>query len=122
MSPFDEIADDEFGCWVDSNATVNWDTEFCTPVTDQGSCGSCWAQAAGDVATYHHYMATGSFLEVSRQQLVDCDNVSSGCSGGMEMYAFNYIASNGAAEHRDYSYTATDQNCSTSSHSTTDIL
>jgi len=40
----------------------------------------------------------------------------------MEMYAFNYIASAGAAEHRDYSYSATDQNCATSSHSTTDIL
>jgi hypothetical protein len=56
------------------------------PVKDQGSCGSCYAFASADLVAAAHYRVKGAVLELSKQQIVDCDASNSGCRGGWYVY------------------------------------
>ena len=60
-------------------------------VKDQGSCGSCWA--FGTVSNLEGLYAKekGVIKTFSEQMLVDCDNLDSGCNGGLEEYAYTWI-------------------------------
>merc|ERR550539_1524119 len=49
------------------------------------------------------------------QQLVDCDKVDAGCSGGLMDNGFNFLKSNGACTEDSYLYKATDGSCKQSS-------
>ncbi|KAI5418008.1 hypothetical protein KIW84_042589 [Lathyrus oleraceus] len=53
------------------------------PIKNQGNCGSCWAFSAIAAAEAINKIVTGSFVNLSVQELVDCDrtNFNKGCSG-----------------------------------------
>lgn len=86
----------------DAPASVDWRTSAMVgPVKNQGSCGSCWAfstiaSAEGQVAN-----ATGKYVSLSEQNLVDCvkdegvpydpTTCCSGCGGGLMDNAFQYV-------------------------------
>lgn len=65
---------------------------------DQGYyCGSCWAFASmgGKESVYLRYQ--GLSLDLSEQQLIDCDSPPNyGCDGGFEQYALDYAVANGS--------------------------
>jgi len=64
-------------------ASVDWRTKGAVnPVKNQGQCGSCWAFSATAVTEGHHFIQTGQLLNLSEQQVVDCDKTSYGCNGG----------------------------------------
>jgi KDEL-tailed cysteine endopeptidase len=94
-------------------ATLNWaSNEKVTEVKDQGGCGSCWAFAAVSAlesAILIHTKPSGvtrGNLDLSEQELVDCDGQSSGCGGGFTMKVAKYIKENGLSKDSDYPYTA----------------
>jgi len=96
--------------------TWNWgDMGAVTPVKDQGQCGSCWAFSAVENVESVWILAgkgTNSTVQLSEQQVVDCDSSDAGCNGGDTPTAFEYIISAGGIESEDdYPYTAYDQNC-----------
>ena len=80
-------------------------------VRNQGSCGSCWAFSA--VATYEKFwfLKTGQRLDLSQQQLVDCDTTDNGCNGGLSWNALGYINGKGLALASAYPYTASKGAC-----------
>merc|ERR1711963_742597 len=87
---------------------VDWREEgYVTPVADQGNCGSCWAFGSNGALEGAIKKKTGELVNLSEQNLVDCDSKSSGCNGGLEIWAWDYIIKNGGINlEEDYPYEA----------------
>lgn len=83
-----------------------------TPVKDQKNCGSCWAFSATGAIEGASFLATGSLVSLSEEELVDCSRGGNrGCSGGEPINAFDWIAKNGICSERSYPYTAYQDEC-----------
>jgi len=92
---------------------VDWrDSGYVSDVKDQGQCGSCWAFGAIASLEAAHYEKNGALVQMSEQQLVDCDTRNSGCNGGWYDTAWKYIQGEGGVETtRDYPYAGRDNTC-----------
>ncbi|KAG9441908.1 hypothetical protein H6P81_017762 [Aristolochia fimbriata] len=92
-----------------------------TGVKFQGTCGSCWAFSTTGVIEGAHFISTGKLLNLSEQQLVDCDNTcdeeekdacNKGCDGGLMTNAYKYVMeAGGLEEESSYPYTASRGAC-----------
>jgi C1A family cysteine protease len=70
-------------------AAVDWRTKNAvSPVKNQGHCGGCWAFGVIGSVEGAFAIATGSLRSLSEQQLLDCDTIQLGCSGGNPNLAF----------------------------------
>ncbi|XP_026753470.2 uncharacterized protein LOC113513681 [Galleria mellonella] len=82
-----------------------------TRVKSQGGCGSCWAfSAIGNVESVYAIKHKKQ-IELSEQQLVDCDQTNKGCDGGIMSRAIQYLEKAGAMLERDYQYVGKQQRC-----------
>ncbi|KAL8052059.1 hypothetical protein ABFX02_06G188900 [Erythranthe guttata] len=87
----------------------------------QGTCGSCWAFSTTGAIEGANFIATGKLLNLSEQQLVDCDHAcdatekkacDDGCSGGLMTNAYKYLIEAGGIEEEDaYPYTGKRGEC-----------
>lgn len=92
-----------------------------TDVKMQGTCGSCWAFSTTGVIEGANFIATGKLLNLSEQQLVDCDHAcdakeekacDDGCGGGLMTNAYKYlIEAGGIEEENTYPYTGKKGKC-----------
>jgi len=90
--------------WVSKGAT--------TPVYNQGQCGSCWAFSTTESIESMCFLSGKALIELSMQQIVDCDTSDDGCNGGDPPTAYAYVISAGGLESlADYPYTAEDGYC-----------
>ncbi|XP_061377341.1 uncharacterized protein LOC133319187 [Danaus plexippus] len=80
-------------------------------VKNQRHCGSCWAFSAAANVESIHAIKTGKLIDVSEQQLLDCDKNDSGCSGGLPWNAMRYFVANGAMSLKSYPYVAKEGKC-----------
>lgn len=81
-----------------------------SPVKYQGSCGSCWAFSANGAIEAHHAIKYNEILDLSEQQLVDCDEGygDKGCEGGYMTNTYSYIKDYGVTLTKHYPYESTD--------------
>jgi histolysain len=82
-------------------------------VRDQAQCGSCWAFSILQAMEGHmiHAGVADAKIDLSEQQLVDCDTLANGCAGGQLDITYYYIQRNGVMDEKDYPYKAVDQVC-----------
>ncbi len=89
-------------------------TGYCTPVKDQGKCGSCWAFATIGNLEAAILKKTGVTFDLSEQHLVSCNPWGWGCDGGSFAYDMLIPSMNdypGAMLESCFPYTATDARC-----------
>jgi len=83
-----------------------------TPVYNQGSCGSCWAFSTTENIESMWAIAGHGLTNLAMQQLVDCDTVSHGCSGGNPPDAFQYVINQGGIDSlKSYPYIGANEVC-----------
>lgn len=99
------------------NDSVDW--RGTSPTKDQGQCGSCWAFSASGAIEAFYKVKKGSALNLSPQQLVDCERTySQGCNGGYPDKAISWAAKNGITSESAYPYKGVQSTCKTSTGST----
>jgi len=95
--------------WVAKGAT--------TPVKNQLQCGSCWTFSATETIESAN-LIKGKISRstwLAPQEIVDCDQGGSGCSGGWPSQAMNWIISQGGQDtESSYPYTGEDGTCASS--------
>ncbi|MCY1720406.1 PKD domain-containing protein [Prolixibacteraceae bacterium Z1-6] len=93
--------------WRDRHGK-NW----ITSVTDQSTCGSCWAFAATGAteAMTNLYYNQQLNLDLSEQDLVSCSGAGD-CVSGYPAYALDYIQNNGIVDEATFPYSASDLSC-----------
>jgi len=104
---------------ADAADSVDWVAKGAvTPVKNQGTCGSCWSFSTTGGLEGAYYLKNGKMPSkkgFSEQQLVSCDNVDSGCNGGLMDNAFKWIMKNGGlCTEEDYPYQGTAGSCKSS--------
>jgi len=95
--------------WVAKGAT--------TPVKNQLQCGSCWTFSATETIESANIIAgkisTSKWL--APQEIVDCDEGGSGCSGGWPSQAMSWAKQQGGLDtESSYPYTGQDGTCASS--------
>jgi len=81
----------------------------CTPVRDQGQCGSCWAFGTLGPVEQNILIKDGASKDLSEQWLLSCNTDGYDCGGGW--WVHRYFVSPGAVYESDFPYTATDAPC-----------
>lgn len=88
----------------------------CTPIKNQGSCGSCWAFGTIAPLECNILIKTGVEVDLSEQWLVSCNRDGWGCQGGW--WAHDYLewktdpcGGTGAVLEEDFPYVATNAPC-----------
>ncbi len=71
---------------------------YCTPIRNQGGCGSCWAFALIGSVESNILIKDLTATDLSEQWLVSCCGLG-GCSGEWPGYAANFLLSDG--QHHD---------------------
>jgi len=80
---------------ADAPESLDWrDKKVVNDVKDQGQCGSCWAFSTVGSVESRWALKTGNLLNLSEQQIVDCDTTDYGCNGGWMDNAFTYLVDN----------------------------
>ncbi|AOT85582.1 v-cath [Cyclophragma undans nucleopolyhedrovirus] len=90
--------------WRDQNKVTN--------VKNQGACGACWAFATLASLETQYALKFNRLVNLSEQQLIDCDYVDLGCMGGLLHTAYEQMMTMGGVQlEQDYPYAAADRQC-----------
>ena len=77
------------------NIRVNWNnTEYLSPVKNQGQCGSCYAFSTTNVLETFMRINNYNVDRLSEQQIVDCSPNDYGCEGGFMHTSLDFIINN----------------------------
>ncbi|XP_075831070.1 cathepsin W isoform X1 [Microtus pennsylvanicus] len=80
-------------------------TNIISSIKNQESCRCCWAMAAADNIEALWRIKHNQLVEVSVQELLDCDRCGNGCQGGFVWDAYVTVLNNsGLASKKDYPF------------------
>jgi cysteine peptidase B len=93
-----------------SDSPIDWcdsSHNLCTPVKDQGDCGSCWAFSATQTIESANAAAGNGLNVLAPEQIVDCDSSDNACGGGDPRSGMQYVqGAPGQEAESNYPYTA----------------
>ncbi|XP_055987544.1 cathepsin W [Sorex fumeus] len=129
VTPFSDLTEEEFGQLyglrraaagppkINAKAVVeewgapvppscNWTkADVISPIRNQGQCKCCWAMAAADNIEALWAIGQQYKVNVSVQELIDCDRCGKGHEGGFVWDAFFTVLNNsGLASEQDYPF------------------
>ncbi|XP_045873395.1 cathepsin W [Meles meles] len=131
MTPFSDLTEEEFeqlhghqkitpgetpgvGRKVGSEVVVDSVSPSCdwrklkgvkSPIKQQGNCNCCWAMAAAGNIEALWSIRYNRSVQVSVQELLDCNRCGDGCKGGFVWDAFVTVLNNsGLASEKDYPF------------------
>lgn len=84
---------------------IDW-TPYTGPMFNQKSCGDCYNFSMMASIESNYSIKTGKFVELSKQQVVDCNPLTNGCKGSFPLYVAAYHASVGSVTEQEYPYVA----------------
>ncbi len=116
------------GWWIDAHfdpcspkkglpPSFDWrDYDGCTPVKNQGGCGSCWAFATVGPLECNIKIRDGITVDLSEQWLVSCNRDGWGCGGGWWAHDYHQwktdaCGGTGAVLEAYFPYQASDLPC-----------
>jgi len=83
----------------EGSSSIDWcDVGHCTPVKDQGQCGSCWAFGGVECLESAFSIDFGELYDLSTMQVTACDPFDGGCAGGNAINSWAYANSVGGIE------------------------
>lgn len=107
--------------WTPGNASESrnlrdsaWDWRWdpcLQPIKDQQTCGSCWTFSAIAPLEFFTCKKTGQPINLSEQQLIDCDTSDGGCNGGNQLLAYQYLQQQGSEYTNYYPYKSAQGSC-----------
>jgi len=72
--------------------SIDWrNIGIVSAVENEEQCGSCWAFAAVGVIESRYALKIGKLINLSVQELIDCENLDNGCEGGLMINAFKWL-------------------------------
>jgi hypothetical protein len=74
-------------------------------------CDSSYVFAVVDAVEAYYSKNKGKLLDLSVQELLDCDVMNGACGGGEETFTFNYMIEKGISLEKDYEYKAKRGEC-----------
>eukprot|EP01063_Lacrimia_lanifica_P005745 TRINITY_DN1347_c0_g1_i2.p2 TRINITY_DN1347_c0_g1~~TRINITY_DN1347_c0_g1_i2.p2 ORF type:complete len:330 (+),score=123.09 TRINITY_DN1347_c0_g1_i2:49-1038(+) len=75
--------------------SIDWrDHNAVTAVKNQGQCGSCYAFGTTGAIEGQQAVAKGRLVSLSEEEIVACSRLTSGCSGGWQERAIEYLVDN----------------------------
>jgi inhibitor of cysteine peptidase len=99
-------------------AAFNWcDLGACTPIRDQGGCGSCWAFSTVGPLESNILIHDGLGKDISEQYLLSCNTDNFDCSGGFFAHDYHQWKippgepDAGAVYEADFPYTGEEDPC-----------
>ncbi|MBN1426663.1 hypothetical protein JXA88_19120 [Candidatus Fermentibacteria bacterium] len=101
----------------DLPASFDWrEYDGCTPVRNQGSCGSCWAFGTAGALECNIKIRDGVTRDLSEQWLVSCNTDGYGCGGGWFVHDYHIWKKDpcngtGYVLEADFPYAAQDLPC-----------
>ncbi|MCD4689877.1 right-handed parallel beta-helix repeat-containing protein [bacterium] len=113
LAEFDALIPDPAIERMTFRSSYDWrDYDGVTSAKDQADCGSCWAFGACSATEAHIRIAEGIILDISEQQIIDCNDQGSDCDGGQAAVAYGIQNSPGSVSEEDIPYVADDnQSC-----------
>lgn len=85
------------------NLEFSYPTDL-VPIRDQGDCGSCWAFSSLGVLEYQQRLKKGERVQLSPQELINCNTGSNGCNGGSPAFGMSYVRVSGLTQmYKHYS-------------------
>lgn len=106
---------------IEERSSATWWTStntYVTAIKSQGSCGSCWAFAAVAVLESKAKIAGGSLVQLSEEEIVDCNSDGNHCNGGWYSNAWKYVQDSGRlAASSNYAYAGSRGSCYSSYYS-----
>lgn len=95
-------------------SSIDWRQQgVLNAVTNQGSCGGCYAFSAASAIEAAYKIKYGTLPRLSEQQLIDCTGRygNTGCGGGLMTNSFKYLKNFKHMNRDSYPYNAQQGSC-----------
>lgn len=89
---------------------VSW-KNFASKVRDQQACRACYVFAALGVLETQFSAKKNSKINLSVQEIIDCDKNNNGCISGTSEKVFDYVQNEGLTLDKDYPFEKSSKQC-----------